>query len=212
MMIITVFGGSGGIGKLLLKQALDKGYQVKAYVRNPDKITFSHPNLELIKGELYNFQAIKYAISGSDAVVSTLGSPVKYSYEGYPILEGHKNIINAMKDENVTRFITLATPSVKFKKDKASVTTILPGIIARIVLPRAYKEIVQIGNLVASSGLDWTVVRILAPKNTPATGRVNVSFGDKKIKFAISREDIAAFMLKQVKDLNYTHSMPIISS
>jgi len=212
MMTITVFGGSGGIGKFLVRQALDEGYYVKAYVRNTNKITISHPNLELIKGELDDFQGIKKAISGSNAVVSTLGAPMKYTYEGFPVLDGHKNIIKAMKEENVSRFITLATPSVKFEKDKTSIATVLPGILAGIIFPRAKKEIVQIGNVVTASNLDWTIVRILAPKDTPATKKVTVSFGDKKIKFAISREDIATFMLKQVKDSNYIHSMPIISS
>ena len=94
---ITIFGGSGGIGKFLVKLALDEGYYVKAYLRNPNKITLSHPNLEVIKGELNDFQGIEKAISGSNAVVSTLGVSMKYTYEGFPILDGHKNIIKAMK-------------------------------------------------------------------------------------------------------------------
>lgn len=57
------------------------------------------------------------AVSNADAVISALGAPLNYSYKGYPILEGHKNIIDAMNTENVSRFITLATPSIKFHKD-----------------------------------------------------------------------------------------------
>jgi len=113
-MIITIFGGSGGIGKFLINYAIEEGYQVKAYVRNPNKIDLYNPNLEVIKGDLNDLQGIRKAISGAYAVISTLGSPLNYSYNGYPVLDGHKNIIAAMHAENISRFITLATPSVKF--------------------------------------------------------------------------------------------------
>lgn len=38
-MKIAVFGATGGIGKFVVKHALEKGYEVNAYVRNPQKIT-----------------------------------------------------------------------------------------------------------------------------------------------------------------------------
>jgi putative NADH-flavin reductase len=211
-MTITVFGGSGAIGQFLVKQALKEGVTVKAYLRNPDKITFSDENLIVIKGELTDYSGIKESISGTDAVISTLGLPLARTYDGSPVLDGHVNIINAMNEKKVTRLITLATPSVKFEKDTRSFITIVPGIMARVLFPKAYKEIIRTGDIVKNSGLDWTIVRIMAPKNTPAKGIINVSFGDKKIKFAISREDIASFMLHQVNETQYIHSMPIIGS
>jgi putative NADH-flavin reductase len=211
-MTITVFGASGAIGKLLVKKALEDGYVVKAYVRNPSKLDFNHQNLEVIKGELQDYENIKKTISGVDVVISTLGAPVARNYEGFPVLEGHKNIIRAMKSENVKRFITIATPSVKFDKDVPSLVTKLPTIMAKIFLPKAYKEIVEIGKAVSSSDLDWTIVRFIAPKDWTAKGQVKVTFGDKKIKLGISRADIGDFILKQTNDNQYIHSMPIIGS
>jgi putative NADH-flavin reductase len=210
-MTITVFGGSGAIGQFLLKHGLDKGYIVKTYVRNPAKTAFTHPNLEIIKGGLDDYEGIRAAISGADAVISTLGVPMK-RYEGHAVLDGHINIIKAMKEQNISRFITLATPSVKFEKDKKSMVTIIPGIMAGLFLNQAKKEIVEVGKTVAGSGLDWTIVRILAPQNTAFTGNIKVTFGERKINFAVSREDIADFMLNQVIDKTYIHSMPIIGS
>jgi Putative NADH-flavin reductase len=209
-MKITVFGASGAIGKLLVKRALEDGYVVKAYVRNPAKFDIEHPNLELIKGELYDYENVKNAILSVDCVISTLGPPVKRNYEGFPVLEGHKNIIKAMNTENVKRFITIATPSVKFERDVPSITTKLPTFMAKLFLPKAYKEIVQIGEAVSKSGLDWTIVRFIAPNNTTPTGNIKVTFGDKKIKFGIPRADIAGFILQQTKEKQYIHSMPII--
>ena len=211
-MKITVFGASGSIGRLLVMRALDKDYSVDVYVRNPEKIIISNRNLKFIKGELNETEKIQKAISGADAVISTLGPPLVRKYEGTPILDGHKNIIKAMQSEKVTRFITLATPSVKFAEDKISAATLIPGIAARLLFPGAYREITALGREVASSDLEWTIVRIIAPKNTPATGRVIVSFGETRISWPISRMDIAEFMLNMVKDKKYIRSMPIIGS
>jgi hypothetical protein len=117
-----------------------------------------------------------------------------------------------MKDASVKRFITLATPSVKFEKDVRSFATVFPGIMARLIFPKPYKEIVAIGSLVKMTDLDWTIVRIIAPNEKPATGKVKVSFGDKKLNMSISREDIAAFILQEAEQGKYIKSMPIIGS
>jgi putative NADH-flavin reductase len=76
-MKITVFGASGAIGKLLMRQALDKGYNVRAYVRNPSMLDLKHQNLETIQGELHDYDKIKQAILQDDVVISTLGPPLK---------------------------------------------------------------------------------------------------------------------------------------
>ena len=211
-MTITVFGATGGIGMLLVNKALAEGYTVNAYVRNPSKLDLKHPKLTVIKGELDDFKSIKNAIAGVDCVICTLGPPLKRKYEGWAILDGHQNIIRAMESENVKRFITIATPSVRFQKDVPSMITNLPPVMAKLFFPKAYKEIVQVGDNVVFSKLDWTIVRFLAPNDKPSTGDVKVTFGDKKIKWGISRTDIADFLLTQIKDTQYIHSMPIIGS
>jgi len=63
-MKITIFGASGGIGKFVVKHALDKGYCVTAYVRNVSKLKIFHENLTVITGELTNYKCIKKAITG----------------------------------------------------------------------------------------------------------------------------------------------------
>ena len=117
-----------------------------------------------------------------------------------------------MRTQGVTRLIDWATPSVPFEGDQHSFLTVVPGILAGIALTQAKREMVEIGTLVRQSGLDWTLVRFLAPKDTPYTGKVKVGFGDVRMRFSISREDIAAFMVDQVESSRYLHSMPIIGS
>jgi putative NADH-flavin reductase len=211
-MTVIVFGASGAIGKLLISKALSAGYQVRAYMRNPEKFDLIHQNLMVIQGELRDFEKIKQSISGVDAVISTLGPPLKRKYDDFSVLEGHRNMIKSMEMENVKRLITIATPSVKSSEDKSSLVTRMPTMMARLFFPSAYKEIVQVGKVVEATHLDWTIVRFIAPNNKPKSGNVKVTFGDSKISWGISRSDIADFLFNQIDNRNFIRSMPIIGS
>lgn len=210
-MKIAIFGAAGGIGKFAVKHALDKGYQVNAYLRDKSKLTLEHENLIVVQGEINDYESVNKAVKGCDAVIWCVGIPMK-KYAGMPSLEGHKVLIKVMKDCGVSRLIDWATPSVPFKNDKKSFITVVPGLLAGILYKQGKAELIAIGELVANSGLDWTLVRFLAPKDTPYTGKVKVGFGDVKMSFNISRSDIAGFMVEQVTDRQYIHSMPIIGS
>ncbi len=52
----------------------------------------------------------------------------------------------------------------------------------------------------------------MARKDTLYTGKVKVGFGDIKMKFVVSREDIGAFMVKILDSDEFIRSMPIIGS
>jgi len=210
-MKVIIFGASGGIGKFAVKHALEKGHEVKAYLRNPSKLTMKHKNLTIIKGEIYNYNDMKNAVQGCDAVIWCVGIPMK-KYNHMDSLEGHKNLIKAMNECGVKRLIDWSTTTASFKKDKKSFITVVPRIMVGIFLPTAKKEVIAIADLITSSNLNWTIVRFLAPKDTAYTGKVKVGFGDIKMKMSISREDIGAFMVKQLSDKTYDYSMPIIGS
>ena len=145
-------------------------------------------------------------------MISTPGPPLKRKYDVFAVLEGHKNFVTAMELAKIRRFITIATPSVKSTEDKPSLVTKMPAILAKLFFPSACLEIVQVGELVKRTQLDWTIVRFIAPNNKPETGKEKATFGDKKISWGISRTDIAAFLLTQIEDKQYIRSMPIIGS
>lgn len=64
-----------------------------------------------------------------------------------------------------------------------------------------------------NSGLDWTIVRFIAPNNKPKQPRARVGFfGTDKLGFPVSRADIAAFTAQQVEDTTYTGRAPAISN
>lgn len=209
---VLIFGASGGIGTWAVHYALQNGHQVTAYVRHPEKMREDGGRLTVIQGELTDREKITQALLGQDAVIWCVGIPMKRSYPGMQSLEGHRVLIQAMKEQGVRRLIDWGTPSIRSDQDKASFVTILPGILAKLAFPQAKNEMLQIGALLRTSGLDWTLVRFMAPQNTPYTGNVKVGFGDGGMKFGISREDIGAFMAEQVDSSRFIGLMPIIGS
>ena len=65
--------------------------------------------------------------------------------------------------------------------------------MAGIMFSKAKAEMVAIGQMLKESDLDWTMVRFMMPQDTAYTGKVKAGFGDVKMNFAISREDIIFF-------------------
>ncbi|WP_339296938.1 NAD(P)H-binding protein [Paenibacillus sp. FSL R5-0623] len=51
---ITVFDCTGKTRREIVRQALERGHFVTAYARNPQKLEMTHPNLNVVKGELYD--------------------------------------------------------------------------------------------------------------------------------------------------------------
>jgi hypothetical protein len=80
-------------------------------------------------------------------------------------------------------------------------------------LPRAYRELLGMSEKIMNAGVDWTIVRFTAPKDTPRTGKVRAGFyGTDKIGFTVGRADIAAFTAAQVDEKTYVNAAPAISN
>lgn len=135
-MQILLLGGTGPVGILLLRQALERHHTVVVYARSPDKIPLDlreHPSVKVIKGSLEDTDLIRQAFSvegGIDAVVSALGPPVTWFHpKDAPIARAYGIVFGIMREKGVKRIIVLGTASMKDPLDrqdlqfKAMVTT-----------------------------------------------------------------------------------------
>lgn len=213
-MKITIFGATGNIGKLLVKQALDEGHEVVAYVRDPSKIAnYEYQNLSIVKGQLDEYKKIENAIDGADAVMSMLGPAMSGKVAGMPISDGTKNIVNAMEKLGVKRLIAIATPNVPDPNDQHTIKIKLIRVFAKIAMRHAYSEILNVGNIIRNSYLDWTIIRYLQPTDETKKGKVRHGFvGRTNLGMKVTRADIADFSLKQLTDRTYIRKMPAISN
>ncbi|MEM1425939.1 MAG: NAD(P)H-binding protein [Cyanobacteria bacterium P01_H01_bin.130] len=103
---IALLGGTGQTGKEFLTQSLAKGYQLKALVRTPAKVTETSPNLEVIVGDVLNPGDVQQTVAGTDLVVSLFGH-VKGSPKWLQTT-GTENILAAMREHQVPRIISLS--------------------------------------------------------------------------------------------------------
>lgn len=213
-MNVTVFGATGAIGSLTVAELLDRGHAVTAYVRNPAKIPADWGDrVKVVIGEMSDAQAIDTAVAGAQVIVSALGPSMDRKATGLPLVTGTEHILASMKRHGVTRYIGHGTPSILDPREKPTAQTRLIRFMGKTMLPRAYNELVGVTDRVLASGVDWTIVRFTAPKDTPKTGTPRVGFyGTDKIGFAISRADIAAFTAAQVDDDTYRNAAPAISN
>ena len=213
-MNVTVFGATGAIGQLVVSELLAAGHTVTAYARNPAKVPPSWPDdVRVVVGEITDAVAIDTAVTGADAVVSALGPSMDRKATGLPLVEGTRLIVEAMQRHGVKRYIGHATPAVLDPHEKPTAVTRLIGFMPRTFMRRAYDEVTGMTAQVTGSGLDWTVIRFIAPKNTPKQPNVRVGFfGTDKLGFAVSRADIAAFTAAQADDTTYLRRAPAISN
>ncbi|MEV0369179.1 NAD(P)H-binding protein [Streptomyces sp. NPDC050636] len=73
MSTIALFGANGTIGSRILNEALQRGHQVTAVVRDPAKIATTHPNLTVTTGDILDPASVTAVAKGQDVLVSAVG-------------------------------------------------------------------------------------------------------------------------------------------
>ncbi|MFI9274564.1 NAD(P)-dependent oxidoreductase [Kitasatospora sp. NPDC052896] len=73
MSKIAVFGANGSIGSRIVREALSRGHQVTAVVRDPAKVTERHPALTVVAGDVLDPASVAAAAKGQDVLVSAVG-------------------------------------------------------------------------------------------------------------------------------------------
>jgi len=69
-MKIALIGASGFVGSAVLKEALSRGHEVTAIVRNPEKIKTENKNLRKRKANALNAEEVAQAVQGHDVVIN----------------------------------------------------------------------------------------------------------------------------------------------
>lgn len=94
-MKLIIFGATGQTGQELVKQAIDHGHEVTAFVRSPEKLTLRDERLHVVKGDVLDQEAVTAAIAGQEAVLTALGTE-SLAYSGF-LERSLVRIVTAMK-------------------------------------------------------------------------------------------------------------------
>jgi putative NADH-flavin reductase len=206
---VLVFGATGATGRELVRQALEHGHSVRAFVRDPDKFGTGHADLDLVVGDVTDLASVERAVQGSDAVASALGSGS--SLGSHPALtEGIRNIIRAMDLTGVRRFVYLSMLGVAGSGRQLGLVDryiVLPLLLRNVAADHAREEA-----LIMRSALDWVIVRPPRLTNGPYTGKYlsGEDVGGRTFLASISRADVADFIVKQLTDDRYVRKTPAV--
>jgi len=204
---ILVIGSTGGTGRQIVVQGLDKGHLVTAFARKASKIKIKNERLKIVEGNVLDSDSLNEAIKGQDAVLCALGHK-RWFYPTKILSNGTGNIINAMEKFNVKRFIcetALGLGNSIFKMGLYYTLFVIP-----FILPFYYWDKRKQEAIIESSKLDWTIVRPGALNNRRGRGkyRHGMDIGNWFYTVRISRSDVAHFMISQLDEKGYIKSAP----
>jgi putative NADH-flavin reductase len=207
-MRIAVFGATGTVGRHVVDQALERGYEVTALTRDAARITRAHERLHIVAGDVLDPGAVERAVTGQDAVVVVLGNGRK----GVVRAEGTRTVIEAMNRAGVKRLVCQSTLGAG--DSRGNLNFMWKYIMFGLLLRPAYADHQQQEAYVRASDLDWTIVRPSAFTDGPRTGTYRHGFGagETGLDLKIARADIAEFLLNQVTDRTYVHRAPGLSN
>lgn len=206
---VTVFGANGRVGRLVVAELVNRGYDVVAFVHNRSNF-FETPQLKVIQGDIYNATDVERALIGSNAAISALGSwgtPMKNI-----LTVGMKHIIPAMKAQKVSTIISLTGADARCKGDEL-------GLIHRVTYPllTAFMgKIMSDGErhlaLLQESGLDWTVIRSpIMLRRTPNHDRYKLDVRRPFPWQTVPYRLVALAMVNALQDRTWNKEAPFIS-
>lgn len=148
-MKIGIIGATGKAGNLILKEALKRGHDVTAIVRNSQKV--ENPDVPVLEKDVFSLTA--QDLTPFDVVVNAFGVPPEKAEQH---IEAGRILIGALKEAPDTRLIVVGGAGSLFV-DEARTTR----LAETPEFPEAFKSIANgqaqnLSDLEASKGIQWT--------------------------------------------------------
>jgi len=204
-MKIVVFGASGKTGILLVYQALHQGHVVTAFARQPSKVTIQHKNLRILRGDVLDYETVKPAVDGQDAVLCALG--VEKNVPNTILSDGTRNILKAMEQCGVHRFICMSSAGILGNDGGFWFGKIIVPLFLKHVFEDKKRQL----QVIRESNADWVIVRPVGLTDAPKTFSYKVNL-DLPTSKSIPRANVADFMLTLLNNKTYDRKMPALSS
>jgi uncharacterized protein YbjT (DUF2867 family) len=209
-MKLAIFGATGLTGGRVLSQALEHGHEVTALVRDPSRVSLSHPRLTVLGGSPTEPGAVERCVQGADAVIHCLGIGGKG--DGRPTtLVSHsvKAVLAAMARYGVPRIVCMSNVGAGGSGTWFANRIVLP-LFLRWLLPIIEDKNRMEAALQASSA-SWVSVRF--PNIVEGPERpLRISTDGRRLGLAITASSAARFLLEQVTSSEWIRSAPCVSN
>jgi len=203
---VLIVGATGGTGRQLVAQALERGYAVTAFVRDTSALQVNHPRLTVVQGDVLNTASLQEAMRNQDAVVSALGH--KKFYPTSILSRGTRNILQTMETCGVRRFVCETSLGIGDSAGRLGLFYTLFTI--PVVLPFYFWDKTRQERIIAASNVEWVIVRpgVLTNAGKRGTYRHGRCVGSFVGTVRIARADVADFMLSQLESDRYLRAAP----
>lgn len=150
-MKIAVIGAGGKAGSEIVKEALDRGHEVTAIVRNPAKVTDSRASV--LEKDILSLTAED--LRSYDAVINAFGAP--FGQEHLHVEAGNV-LIEALKNVRDTRLIVVGGAGSLYVDEARTVKVVDTPGFPDFVKPTALNQGKNLEILQSTEGLRWTFV------------------------------------------------------
>jgi putative NADH-flavin reductase len=192
---ILVFGATGPTGQQIVRQALARGLEVTAFVRDPTRLGVENPRLHIAQGDILDPATVDAALNTRpDAVVSALG--ITHKQPETWLSTGTQHIVDAMRRNDVDRMVCVSSLGAGDSRGQGS---LLAKAVQRLLLRHVLDDKTRQETILRDSGLDWTVYR--PPQltlNETARDDLVLWSGEpprKKLTWKTSRASVARYVL-----------------
>jgi putative NADH-flavin reductase len=211
-MKITILGSTGFVGKVLIKKAIDAGYQVKTLARNPEKLEEIKNKIEIITGNVFESSSIDAAIEGAEVVLSTIGPPQRNPGNPGQYEKAMKDIVSAMDKYGIKRYIHIGGAAHQGGENEVwnfnrKFLRLFLNLFGKQILVAKHLE----WEVLKTSDLDWTLVRPPRIRQGKSNGKI-VADEKNLIKTEVYVEDLVNFILSQIDSKDWIKKAPLVSS
>jgi putative NADH-flavin reductase len=202
-MKLLILGATGGTGHSLVKQALARGDHVTALLLKGTEVAVRHPRLDCVAGDARDTDLVVRLARGREAVLSALGAhglgPTTVCRDAT------RSVVRAMGKAGVRRLVCVTSAGLTERTGIIYGRLVTPLFLRNIYLDKRWQE-----EEIVRSGLDWTLVRPMRLIDGPRTGACRAIEDGPVPGWWVTREDLAAFMLREVGRVDFVRRSPIL--
>lgn len=207
-MKVLVLGATGGTGRLIVHDALEKGHSVVALVRSKARAS-DLPGADIIEGDARDEGALMRALDGCDAVISSLGTGISPLNEVSLLTEATHALLPAMVRSGVRRLVCISALGVGDSRGHGGF--VFDRLFQPLLLRHAYKDKGRQEAAIRASSLDWVIVRPGRLTNDSARGSVRAIVDLAGVNGGkVARTDVARFVVEQLATNTWLKQTPLL--
>ncbi|NMC18672.1 MAG: SDR family oxidoreductase [Chloroflexi bacterium] len=205
-MKIAIIGATRGIGLALTQTALADGHEVTALVRPSSQMPINHAHLLIVTGDAIDLDAVTKVVKGQDVVCDCLGTA---NVTAQITMFSHcaENLSKTLKPEQ----LLIAVTGMGTGDSRGHGSFVYDHVMLPLMLRRIYADKNRQEDIIKKNLNRWIIVRPGFLSNGPRTGQYRALTDLRGIHGGrISRANVADFVLKQAKSLQFIGQTPML--